>query len=580
MVTDARTVADGCGSASDADASVAHHRLSAMSLLAGVLIAALVLLLQVASGAYRAELNSYPDEPAHFVTGVFVHDWIAAGLSDWRRFGDRFYAHYPKVALGHWPPGFYLVQGAWYAITGISRTSALALMAFLSILLALLTALLARRLAGGWLALPAAIVLVSNGLIQWYTASVMTEIPMALLTLAATAQYAAYLRRDHEVRSSLLFGLFASAALLTKGSGFLLAGVPPVAILLTRDWPRIRTWTFWLPVAVVLLLCGPWHLLTLRLQRQGLLHDSFSLDYTARAVPYFGIELARSLGPAGLGLLFIAVVALIRKGSPGGNQNRGSSDPLLACLTAQLISSLLVCVLVPASFGARHLVPAIPPAVLLAFAAIRTLLDWMSRESGRRLPGAAFVCVLLTMWLARLTLHHKPPTGFQHAVRAILDASASPHAVCLVCSDEIGDGGFIAEAITVGKRPGLFALRTSKLLATDSWDGRGYASKYDSAGAIQQLLTDLQVEFLVMDESVFPEQRDSVHNQQVRELLTEFPEEWQDIARFDRLDRGKRYPLSLRVLRRTAASPTPDPETTLERVLHAQGSKTGRGKGL
>ncbi|HBH52679.1 MAG TPA: hypothetical protein DDY91_12400 [Planctomycetaceae bacterium] len=575
MVTGSQTVADGRGPLPGAGGNPAGQGSFGTSLVAGVLIAALVLLLQVLSGAHRAELNSHPDEPAHVVTGVFLHDWIGAGLPDWRRFGDRFYAHYPKVALGHWPPGFYVVQGAWYAGTGVSRTAALALQAFLSILLALLTARLACRAFGGWYALPAAIVLLSNGWIQWATASVMTEIPMALLTLAATAQYASYLRRDHEVRSSLLFGLLASAALLTKGSGLLLAGVPPLAIVLTRDWQRVKTWPFWLPALVVLLLCGPWHLLTLRLQRQGLLHDSFSLDYVAQALPYFGTEFAASLGPAGVGLLLFALVGVIRNQAASKDGAQDSSRPLLACLTALVISALLLCLLVPASLEARHLVPAIPPAVLLAFAAIRTSLAWLSRESGRRLPGAALICVLLTMWLPRLHRHTKPPTGFQNAVRTIVDSSASLHPVCFICSDEIGEGGFIVESVTSGPRPGLFALRSSKLLARDSWDGRGYATRYATVEAVRQLLTDLQVEFLVMDESVFPEERDDPHNRQVRELLATFPDDWTDLARFDRLDRGKRYPLSLRVLRRTSApNPPPDPETTLQRILKIQGSKT------
>ena len=28
-------------------------------------------------------------------------------------FAENYYLHYPEVAMGHWPPGFYLLQAVW-----------------------------------------------------------------------------------------------------------------------------------------------------------------------------------------------------------------------------------------------------------------------------------------------------------------------------------------------------------------------------------------------------------------------------------------------------------------------------------
>src|SRR5262245_40822438 len=63
---------------------------------------------------YRCEFGSEPDEAGHYVTGLMVRDYVAAGCrGNPMHYGQEYYEHYPKVALGHWPPGFYLVQAAW-----------------------------------------------------------------------------------------------------------------------------------------------------------------------------------------------------------------------------------------------------------------------------------------------------------------------------------------------------------------------------------------------------------------------------------------------------------------------------------
>lgn len=82
--------------------------------------------LQYQSGAWRAELSGYPDEPAHFVSGVLVRDYLAdfppRPILPYAR---EFYIHYPKVAIGHWPPLFYGIEGIWFLLFGVSRFSAL-----------------------------------------------------------------------------------------------------------------------------------------------------------------------------------------------------------------------------------------------------------------------------------------------------------------------------------------------------------------------------------------------------------------------------------------------------------------------
>ena len=74
------------------------------TLLAFLMFFAFAVVLQAWHGAYSAEFSGNPDEPAHYVTGVMVRDYLAS--FPWHPpmpFARDFYDHYPIVAIGHWP---------------------------------------------------------------------------------------------------------------------------------------------------------------------------------------------------------------------------------------------------------------------------------------------------------------------------------------------------------------------------------------------------------------------------------------------------------------------------------------------
>src|ERR1700722_397874 len=96
--------------------SVTPRRKSAWStFLAAALICGTVGSLQVYRNGYRSSLANHPDEAGHFVSGLCVLDYLRAGWgTNPIRFVESYYAHYPKVAIGHWPPMFFVMQAAWY----------------------------------------------------------------------------------------------------------------------------------------------------------------------------------------------------------------------------------------------------------------------------------------------------------------------------------------------------------------------------------------------------------------------------------------------------------------------------------
>jgi hypothetical protein len=65
----------------------------------------------VAGNAYASDLSSNPDEAAHFVTGLMaprLHAPISMERSNALR--KKTSTALSMVAIGHWPPLFYLAQ--------------------------------------------------------------------------------------------------------------------------------------------------------------------------------------------------------------------------------------------------------------------------------------------------------------------------------------------------------------------------------------------------------------------------------------------------------------------------------------
>src|SRR5262249_21615267 len=94
---------------------------------------AIAIALQYGSGTHLDDFSAYNDEPSHYVTALMVRDYFAAGLPRGpMQFAENFYIHYPKMAMGHWPPAAYSLFAIWMLVFGAGRTSALLLMAVMT----------------------------------------------------------------------------------------------------------------------------------------------------------------------------------------------------------------------------------------------------------------------------------------------------------------------------------------------------------------------------------------------------------------------------------------------------------------
>ena len=153
--------------------------------IAATLICVSIGTFQISRGAYRSSLAGHPDEAAHFVSGLCVLDYLRAGLgTNPIKFVESYYAHYPKVALGHWPPMFYIIQAAWYGLTGESVFQAILLAGIAAALTALTLYLRLKRLYGNFLALLATVMFLSLPLVRASEVTLMADMPVEPVHLA------------------------------------------------------------------------------------------------------------------------------------------------------------------------------------------------------------------------------------------------------------------------------------------------------------------------------------------------------------------------------------------------------------
>jgi len=474
-----------------------------------LLLLGFVLWGQLRSGAYADEFGGHPDEAAHFVSALMVRDYIAQlgvenSIVHPKDFAEAYYESYPKVAIGNWPPGFHLLQAIWMLVLEPGQGSIFLLMAFLTAGLGTATFLAARSSLGRPWALAACMLLVVFPVVQKYSSLVMTEILLGLLVFCAVSFYARFLDTKHW-SWSLGFGLFASMAILVKGSAFSLALIPPLAVVFLRRWHLLKKFVFWLPAIVVGLLCAPWYVFTLEVATDGWAGDSPSFEFFVEAFFYNLKKLLESGGPIILLLAFfgLARTCLARKNSEIERAEPSAFFSLLGILF--LIVPLFHCI-VPAGMEHRHLIPMLPSFAIFTVVGVRELCQKLEKNgsvlSGRRLCWVICGLALAGMFLVASPSYHKGYSGFRSVVEELYKVEDWPGPV-LISSDSSGEGMFVAEsALADSDRPSKTVVRATKLLAESKWSGGNYKASYADTDGLRRLLVNERFWAIVIDGAV------------------------------------------------------------------------------
>ncbi len=499
-----------------------------------VLFFAVALLLQALSGAYHSEFNGYPDESAHYVTSLMVRQYITAPhFGPPVSFAQDYYAHYPKVAFGHWPPLLYIVQAVWMGLFSPARASVLVELALTTAILAFSVYSQARRWTAGLrrsLEIPASLLLglltISLPLIQRHTAEEMSETLLTLLCFWSAIYFVRYLDSERW-QDNCLFGIFFALAVLTKGSGWLLTLLPPLALLLTRKLRLLLRPSFWLAALIVGATCVPWQLMTMHLVEEGWEGGPRpSLQYTLGALSGFAVVFLRIMGPALLVLAFAGVLVLVL--APMFKRPVASAP---AVMFALVISDWLFHSLVPAGVEDRKLIIAIPALVLFVLAGVFWLADRLPVPSSFEKWRPAMVALIAAVFFSAQTfaIPHERHYGYIEAARYVASDPALRKATILVSSESGGEGPFVAEVAMCEPHPAGVILRATKALAHVSFDADVYGQLFPDAQSILHYLYQRHVTLVVLD--TFPSSVSFSHNAFLWQLVRQ-PERFNLLAAF------------------------------------------------
>jgi GT2 family glycosyltransferase len=421
-----------------------HKRDPAAGRVAAGLLAA-ALLVQIGSGAYTADFCGYPDESGHFVSSVMLNRFLSNPFQNPMDFASRYYAQYPKVSIGHWPPLGYVLEGAWMRVMGVGRIQALAGVLLCCVMSAFLLYELVRKDAGVAWAAGAALFFVIHPTVRENTAQVMLDVPVVLFVLLAVVLFRSYVEAPGPALA-LGFGTMCALALLIKANAAVLALLPPAYLLISGEWRMARRLDFWMAAVPPLLLAGPWYLYTTMYFYQNFFGWA-GVHRTAGSmlgsVPAVWLEMA---GPP----MSIAMAAAFA----GALVRRGREDVLWAAV-------LLACGLTAAVLGAmgepRHQLPAL--------AAMVALISLAARRVPKALALAGAAILVAGSW-REVKIPHLGYT----ATAAVLQNGA-PGNVLLA-----GDGESAVIAAVVASHPDADGqrlwLRANKLMGEVSWGGR------------------------------------------------------------------------------------------------------------
>lgn len=502
--------------------------------------------LQWLDGAFASEFGNHPDEAAHYVTGLMVRDYCWSG--NWlhpRAYAEEYYVHYPKVALGHWPPFFYLLQGIWMSVFPIGRISLVLFLAVLTTSVATVVHQEVRRLYGRWAGLSAGLLFLLLPLVQQAAAALMADILMALLCLQAIRAYGRFLEQPRWQDASA-FGVWSSLAIMTKGSGLALALLPATALLFRRRFDLLRRGTFWLPAVLVAILCAPWYFLTLGMVQSGWFESELSWSYFLNALRFYSFGMVGALGGGFFALAVLGLFAqLLLPFWRGGASGRWSA------FGGWLVAFFAFQCLVPCGVEDRFLLTVLPILVIAVAAGAELVLRFISGLGSRPLPRLLGVFALSVLFLVFLNPLPKAEVvaGYSSVASEILGDRDGSGLVVLVSADPCGEGMFVSEIAQRDRRHAHVVLRTSKVLSSSHWVGKDFVLRFASEEEVSRFLENLSVDYIVL-EMTAPLEKQSPDQRQLLTCLRSAKSPYRLSGTFDLLRRNKVFPEGIYVYRR------------------------------
>lgn len=472
---------------------------------------ALAVGVQWSSGAYTSDFDAHPDEPAHVVSSLLVRDYLTQDLPhNPLAFARDYYAHFPKVAIGHWPPLFHASTAAWMLIFGRSRAAIVVWMAVLCAILTTTVFSWVRRECGLPTAAFAAGVLFASPTIYESVPSVMLDILLALLAFAAAAAWGAFLQSGAK-RYAVWFAVFIGLAVGTNGRGFAIALlVVPTGVMLlrARDWRWLAAL-----VATIAIMIAP-----------NFLPDAppFSVGAFFFSFWHFLVRLIVVVSWPVMALAIIGAVSVFRH----RHENRRWMPMLGLSAVMWMFFSLSNW-----AVEDRYVLTTAPAVASLAAVGCRWCFDRF------RLPLRVAALVLCAGVAVAFDVSHyaaKSDLGYHIFAR---QRFVQAHATSLIAGDSIHEGAYTAEMALLDPGRVHTVLRGTKVLSQSTWGGNCYRMLFASPGEVDAWLNGTDVTLVIIQTKGRP------HLPQLLEALRGDAGRWRELP-------AAVYPREVRVFER------------------------------
>ena len=442
-------------------------------LLAFVPLLAMVLV-QIYNGAQLLSSDlATPDEPAQFTSGVLVHDYAFSGFRlAPLPYARAFYEQYPKVAIGHWPPAFHILEAAWMSIFPITVESLRIFCALIAGTLTMLIFRIVRQNHGVPLALLAASCFLGAPIIQHHAWLVMSDVAVSLFIFLAVLAFQRFMDKP-EGPHVFWFILWSVAAISTKGSAWALGPFAILAPLFAGYWRMLLRWRYLLSGVAIVLLSAPFYLFTWK-AHIGYAENpvKFATSHTTLVERIFQVTNMFSFAPVPY-LILAAFGAIIAW---------KTCRMAIAWFSAQALFFLLF----PMTGDERYFLPALSLLILPITECLRAIALWFS------FPIAVAVVGLLHLHSGVQT--PSTASGFRELVASIPSGKK-----VLIVSDSSGEGAVVVYRLVSDIDRRETVLRGSKFLAQSSWNGNDYQPRFSDPGQISQALYDAQVDYVIID---------------------------------------------------------------------------------
>jgi hypothetical protein len=461
----------------------------------------ITLFTQYRSGAYVADFARDSDEPAHAVSSLMVRDYLAQAFpGNPLRFAHSFYDHYPKVAIGHWPPMFYCLEGGWMLLFGRTRIAMLVFVALCAVTLVGAVYFKMQRMTSAPVACFSAAVLMCSPIFQSLACSVRPDLLLALLVFWATIYMTEYMVTKKRGRLMLCLALSVMAALVHYRAAVLL--LMPFSVLFLER--RRITWK-WMLAAAALTFVILW------------IHLAIPENHMSLAS--FGDLLHSDISRTALNLewlpLIPAAVAIFHV-----TRDR-TTQPFWTAMTGLAITSFCFNLVIPSSWYGDHLVVvALPAWAALAGYGMQLLFSKLDRSGvarSRTLQRGLMAVALSAIVVMSFLVRRKNDPGFHRLVASGYLANIDS---ALIAANSLNEGSLIAESSLVDPFRTHTIFRGSKLLAQSTWGGNRYRMRFSSTPELRALLDAAHVCLTMVQtvEPLTPDQR------QLRSLLEHDPD--------------------------------------------------------